>query len=348
MVVNLARGFRQRGLRVDVVLGRAEGPYLKDIPSGARMVDLGGRRMLSAILPLARYLRRERPDALISNLDYANVCVLLAGLVSGTKTRVAVVNHNQMSSQLRPMGWWKGNGMRLFCRYCYPWAHAVISVSVGAAADLAKVLNVPAGTVKVIYNPVVDETLFEEAQRSVSHPWLQTGEIPVVLAVGRLTRQKNFQLLIEAFALAKQQCPARLIILGEGELRQSLEQTIGELGLKGSVELPGFVANPRSFMSRAAVIAMSSDWEALPMTLIEALSLGKPIVATDCPSGPGEILAGGKYGRLVPAGNAGALAEAICDGLKGKIPSPLTESWQRYRVESITGEYVALFEEAAA
>jgi glycosyltransferase involved in cell wall biosynthesis len=155
-------------------------------------------------------------------------------------------------------------------------------------------------------------------------------------------------LLIEAFALAKQQCPARLIILGEGELRQSLEQTIGELGLKGSVELPGFVANPRSFMSRAAVIAMSSDWEALPMTLIEALSLGKPIVATDCPSGPGEILAGGKYGRLVPAGNAGALAEAICDGLKGKIPSPPTESWQRYRVESITGEYVALFEEAAA
>jgi glycosyltransferase involved in cell wall biosynthesis len=193
----------------------------------------------------------------------------------------------------------------------YPWADAVIAVSDGVADHIARLTGMPRERITTIYNPVVTTELLEKARKPVDHPWLAPGQPPVVLGVGKLKIQKSFRTLIRAFARVRAARPARLVILGEGARRRALEALVDELGLREDVALPGYVANPWAWMARAAVFALSSRWEGLPGALIEAMACGCPVVSTDCPSGPAEILQGGAYGPLVPVGDAGALADAI-------------------------------------
>ena len=193
----------------------------------------------------------------------------------------------------------------------YPSANAIIGVSQGVSDDLEMQLALPKGRVRTIYNPVINSELLDQATETVEHPWLKSQNIPVFLAVGRLTAQKDFANLIKAFALVRQSKPARLIILGEGELRSELEQLVDKLRISEDVDLPGFASNPYSYMSQARCFVLSSRYEGLPTALIEAMACGCSIVSTDCPSGPQEILAGGKYGFLVPIEDSKLLSEAM-------------------------------------
>jgi len=201
--------------------------------------------------------------------------------------------------------------MRLF----YPWADKVVAVSKGVADDLVRITRLPKDKIQVIYNPVVTSEFFIKAEEPLDHPWFKPGEPPVILGVGRLTEAKDFPTLIRAFTLVRKERPARLMILGEGEDRPKLDALVKELGLEKDVALPGFVENPYKYMKRAAVFVLSSKWEGLPTVLIEAMALGTPVVSTACPSGPSEILEGGKWGRLVPVGDVEALAKAIVEAL---------------------------------
>jgi len=179
----------------------------------------------------------------------------------------------------------------------------------------------------------------------LNHPWFAPGEPPVILSVGRLTKQKDYPTLIRAFALVHRERPARLMILGEGEERPKLEALIQELSLDDDVSLPGFVDNPYAYMARSAVFVLSSAWEGLPTVLIEAMAVGTPVVATDCPSGPAEILEGGKWGKLVPVGDVEALAEAIAR----KISSPMQKSrldvCERFRMDKVIAQYIYILTE---
>ena len=229
-------------------------------------------------------------------------------------------------------------------RKTYPLAHAVVSVSPGVANDLASVLGLPRARIRVIYNPVISTDLLIRANESPNHTWLTTQETPVILAVGRLVEQKDFSTLIRAFALVRRQIPARLIILGEGELRAELRALVSSLNLNDCVDMPGFTENPYGFMHRAAIVALSSRWEALPTVLIEALYCGVPVVSTDCPSGPAEILAQGKYGRLVPVGDPVAMASALLESLDQKPPVAPPQSWEPYLITNSVREYLSIFE----
>jgi glycosyltransferase involved in cell wall biosynthesis len=192
------------------------------------------------------------------------------------------------------------------------WADEVVAVSKGVADDLSRVTGMPRERIEVIYNPVVTPTLIEQASRSPSHPWFEDPDHPVVIGVGRLVPQKNFRLLIDAFANVKRARPStRLVILGEGDERCMLEEHVQRLGLQQSISLPGFVDNPYACMARASVFVLSSDFEGLPTALIESLAVGTPVVSTDCRSGPREILLGGNFGELVPVGNVEVLARGI-------------------------------------
>ncbi len=198
--------------------------------------------------------------------------------------------------------------------------------------------------VQVIHNPVVTPELLQRAEEPLEHPWFQPKEPPVLLGVGRLTRQKNFPNLIRAFAEVRKRRPVRLLILGEGEERASLEDLVRSFGLEGEVGLPGFVQNPYPYMKRAAAFVLSSDWEGLPTVLIEALALGTPVVATDCPSGPREILQGGRWGRLVPVNNPTALAQALEATLaEGRTASP-EEAYHPYTQAEVVRRYLELLE----
>jgi glycosyltransferase involved in cell wall biosynthesis len=201
--------------------------------------------------------------------------------------------------------------MPYLVRKLYPRADGIAANSKGVADDLAQVIGVPEERIQVIYPSVVTADLFERAQAPVDHPWFCQGQPRIVLGAGNLIKQKDFPTLIRAFAKIRHTHQVRLVILGEGKERPQLSGLIQDLGLEEDVVLLGFVDNPYAYMARAAVFVLSSAWEGFGRVLVEAMAVGTPVVSTNCPSGPAEILEGGKHGPLVPVGDSQALAKAI-------------------------------------
>jgi glycosyltransferase involved in cell wall biosynthesis len=343
-MAKLADGIASRGWRVDLVLARAEGPHLAEVSERVRVVDLKASRVLASLPGLVRYLRRERPDALLSVMEYANIVALWARRLAGGPERMFVNDQNTVS---RASANARGRARllpRLVKRY-YPLASEVIGNSTGVSDDLAHVTGLPRERIRVIYNPVGTPELRERAAEPAQHPWLEPGQPPVVLAVGRLREQKDFPTLIRAFARVRADRTARLMILGEGPDRSALEALVREHGLEDDVALPGFLPNPYACMSRSAVFVLSSLWEGLPTVLIEALCCGAPVVATDCPSGPREILRNGAFGRLVPMQDVPALADAIRETLDDKSLEPIEESCRPFELEPVVDQYIELLED---
>lgn len=320
MMVNLAAGFVRRGVPTDLVLAAARGPYLGLVDPGVRVVDLAVGGVTASLPGLVRYLRRERPGALLATLNHASVVALLARALARTRTRVVVRESNMLFPN--PASSLKGRFLRGSVRALYPLADAFIAVSQGVAADLVRFAKVDPEKVRTIYNPVVSAELLERAQETPPHPFFAPGEPPVVLGVGRLGVQKDFPTLIRAFAAVRGGTDARLVILGEGENRAELEALIRDLGLAGRAALPGFADNPFSYMARADTFVLSSRFEGLPGALIQAMACGCKVVSTDCPSGPAEILRGGELAPLVPVGDVPALAAAISASLKRPAAPP--------------------------
>jgi glycosyltransferase involved in cell wall biosynthesis len=343
VALNLLQGMLERDIPLDLVVADTEGPYLEQIPDRVKIVNLGTGRVTKAIPALAKYLKETQPVGLLSHMNHANVAAILARELARSKTKLVVVEHNTLSagkSNLR-----RSKFLPPMMKLLYPRADAIVGVSQGVSTDLDCQLGFKPGTVKTVYNPVVDRELLTKAEKTIEHPWFQAGSPPVFLAVGRLSQQKDFSNLIQAFGLLRQRKSARLMILGEGEMRGELEAQIETLGISEDVLLPGFVQNPYAYMSNATAFVLSSRWEGLPTVLIEAMACGCSVVATDCPSGPQEILAAGKYGLLVPIENAPALADAMFQTLDNPVNRAISIERGRYfSSERAVSEYLNLFD----
>lgn len=326
MMVTLATEFARRGVRVSLVLCSATGPYLSRVPPDVKVVDLKCPRVSRSLPRLVRYLRQERPDGLLSAMTHANLTALWARRLAGISTRLVVSEHNTLSRASRSAPVVRQRLMPLLARCFYPWADEIVAVSQGVADDLADVARLPRHRVTVVYNPLVSAAPIEHPVPSPDHAWFQADRRPVILATGRLTPQKDFATLIAAFAKVRQQHDVGLLILGEGPERARLLSAAEALGVRAHVRMPGFVENASAFMARAEVFVLSSAWEGFPAVLVEAMACGTPVVSTDCPSGPSEILDKGKYGPLVPVGDVDALASAIAKLLTTR---PDTESLRR-------------------
>ncbi len=341
-MLNLAQGIAERGYPVDLVLAQADGPYMAEVPRSVRLVDLNARRVLTSLPALVRYLRRERPEALLSALSRANIIALWARWLTGIPRQVVVNEQANLSISAQQSPDWRHRVTPQLARYFYRWADNIVTVSQGVADDLIQIVGIPPETIKVIYNPGITPETRKKVQAPLVHPWFEPGCPPVLLAMGRLAKQKDFGTLLRAFARLRQSQPARLLILGEGPERPMLEALVRELDLAQDVDMPGFVDNPYPFMARASAFVLSSLWEGLPTVLVEALFCGVPVVATDCPSGPYEILRGGELGGLVPMRDPVALADSMQMALAGKIPRPTRESWQSYTLETVVDRYIAI------
>lgn len=318
IMVILANGFTARGHRVDLVLTRAEGPYLSEVSDAVRIVNLNKGRVMASLLPLVRYLRRERPDAMLSALNHANIVAILARKMAHVRTRLVVSERNSLVA-LGHTG--RGWVMRQLMRRTYPWADAIVAVSRAMALELVEEIALDPRKVTAIPNPVDVESIQRFARCRPDHPWLEPMQPPVILAVGRLEPQKDYATLLKAFAKLRAQRDVRLIILGEGSQRNELEQMIAELNLHDGVDLVGFKENPFRWMAACDLFVLSSRYEGFPNVLVQAMACGAPVVSTNCQTGPAEILEGGRLGRLVPVGNAAAMAKAMDDSLNcKKIP----------------------------
>lgn len=343
VMVTLARGFAKRGALVDIVVAQNEGPNAPPAGAGLRIVDLRAKRVLAAIPGLVRYLRRESPDVMASALPHANVVAVWARDLARSATRIVLTEHNTASLLAAHAVRARARLLPRFMRHAYPRADALVAVSDGVARDLAQIVGIDRSAVKRIYNPVVHPGLLRLADGDVGHPWFARPEPPVVLGVGRLTAQKDFSTLIQAFAEVRGRRPLRLAILGEGEERGRLEALARELRVQEDVALPGFVENPYPYMRHAALFALSSRWEGLANVLVEALACGTAVVSTDCPSGPAEILEQGRHGRLVPVGDAHALAEAIEMSLGQRASPAAVERAQAFSVDAALDRYADVF-----
>ncbi len=346
VMVNLAQGLVDLGYPVDFVLASATGPYLPLLPRKVRVIDLRKKRVLTSLPALVGYLRVEKPAALISGLDHANLIALWAGhplrVLVRSKTQVMVTVNIDYAAFWQGKPPFKDRVIMELVRRFYPWADVIVAASTGAAESMTRVAGVKKSRIQTIYNPVVTPELFAKAAVPLDHEWFAPGQPPVILGVGRLLPVKDFPTLIRAFARLRQERSIRLMILGEGEERATLEALIAELGLQNDVRLPGFVDNPYAYMARAGVFALSSRSEALPTVLIEAMACGCPVVSTDCPSGPAEILQGGKHGALVPVGDDEALAAALQDALDSPPDKiQLQTRADDFSLEKITRAYLA-------
>lgn len=345
-MIRLAGGMADQGREVDLVCFTTSGPLRDSVPASVRLVDLERPgRSRWAIAALARYFRRDDPSVAISALNQTNVAALAARAVARARLPVAVTVRSAMSIARRNTAGLAWRTMPAWTRFMYPRADAIVAISRGVADDLARLARLRRDTIDTIYNPVIGPTLTMEAARPVDDPWLASGQPPVVLAVGRLTHQKGFDTLLVAFRLLRRRRPCRLVILGEGPERTALERLAAALGIPADVRLPGFAQNPYSWMARADAFVLSSRWEGFANALVEALAVGAQVVATDCPSGPSEIL-GPDHPGLVPVDDPPALADAIERSLDSQTPSSVDLS--RFTVEFATTRYLQLADRLAS
>lgn len=317
VTLNLIEGLREFVGNIDLVLFTAEGELGSAVPDDVEVIDLRCRRAVRAPIRLANYLRDRQPDVLIAALGHTNLVALLARAFSGAPTKLVITEHGTLHRAARG---YKERAYRLLARAFYPRADAIVAVSEGVADSLSKGVGLARERIAVVPNPVLTSRFRDSLGFPVHDEWYGVNRPPVILGVGRLVPEKDFPTLLRAFVRVRETSDANLLILGDGPERGNLEALVGELGLAEAVRLPGFVVHTGPYMAGAGAFVLSSISEGLPTVLIEALAAGVPVVATDCESGPREILRGGALGRLVPVGEPDAMASAILEA----IASPTT------------------------
>ena len=323
MFVNLANEVAHRGIHANFIVGNTNKPYLHDLDPVVELRALHSKKRRSLTSALANDLLQNTPDALITAKDLGIETALAAKRRTQSSARIYIRVITNMGGMLKHrhllkrLLFFRRVGIQ---RQYLLMADGIIAVSQGIADDLVATYNLPQDRIAVAHNPVVTSTLLQRATGPVDHPWLQPDQPPVILGIGRVTRQKNFSLLLAAFARVRRNRLCRLIIIGNGERVKELTEKAKRLGVHKDVDFLGFTENPYAYLSNAALFVLSSSWEGSPNALTEALAVGCPVVATDCPSGPRETLRGGAVGPLVPVEQVSPLAEAIETTLDNPLP----------------------------
>jgi glycosyltransferase involved in cell wall biosynthesis len=315
VMLDLAREFSRLGQDVEFVLMRAEGELLPTAQLNFPFVDLVAPRTREVPTALARYLREQKPDAVIANMWPLTSAAVIARALSRHNCRLLLVEHNNLTQQYSSWGKLHARLMVASMATTYRFADVVAAVSEGAAKDterLAKLLN---DKVKVLHNPIPQRQLPSPKAMADAEALWDCLPGQRILIVGSLKDQKNHPLLLRAFA-DLQYPEARLMLLGQGAKEATLRAMAAELGIADRVIFAGFRPDPTPFYKTADLLVLSSDYEGFGNVIVEALACGTPVVSTDCPYGPREILENGKWGRLTPVGDADALAAAMRASLK--------------------------------
>ena len=340
--VELANEFVALGLRVNLALASAHGPYLEEVSAGVRVIDFGASGVLQSLPKLARHLRTERPDVMLSGLDHANIIAMLARVAVGNGTRCVISMRSVPTAVYRESRSVRGWLLLQLIKVAYPFADAIVANSEAVASDLSQLLGITRSRLHIVYNPLNTAWIEKSSREEIDHAWCAAGAPPIVLGVGSLGVLKDFQTLIRAFSIVRSTRDCRLVILGEGPQREELERLIYELGLERDVHLAGFVGNPFAWMRRARVFASSSLTEGCPNALMQALACGTPVISTDCVGGSAEILQDGKWGHLIAVGDYRAMAEAMRKSLEATIHPDVRQRANDFAHDRIARQYLQI------
>lgn len=339
----LADELTKRGFDLDLVVVNTINSAYTPNPN-IKLVDLNAHQIRYALPALVKYLRTVQPEVMFSAETPVNSLALAAKLIARFPKHMVVSEHNHLSSVVKHATRMGDHIRPLLVKYLYPQADLIVPVSNGIAQDLIGTYKLNKNKIRPVYNMFDIQAIISNSKAQAEHPWLEKNDLPLIINTGRLSPQKDQETLLKAFAILRSRMACRLLILGEGPERARLAQLAQELNITDDVLMPGFVSNPFAFMARAKVFVLSSAWEGLPTALIEALACGTPVVSTDCPSGPSEILENGKYGELVPVGNVNALADAIFRTLGNHHPSEfLRQRALDFSIDKIMPEYLDIF-----
>jgi glycosyltransferase involved in cell wall biosynthesis len=339
--VDLANHFAARGLRTDLVLASARGPYRTEVDGQVRVIDLKSERLLRALPNLVGYLRRERPAAILSALDHANVVAVLARKLARVPVRCVISMRSVPSDVYARAGSLRSRVLLRFLRGTYRHADAIVANSRAVASDLGRLLESPLPPLHVIHNPIDLARVEARSREPFEHPWTAPGAPPLVLGVGSLAPLKDFATLIRAFAILRRTHASRLVLLGEGPERGKLESECRAAGVADDVLMPGFAANPFTWMRRARVVVSASVTEGFPNASLQALALGIAVVSTDAGGSP-ELLDGGRWGRLVPAGEPGPMAAAIAASLDAGPQADVRQRAAEFALDRIAGQFLKI------
>jgi exopolysaccharide biosynthesis WecB/TagA/CpsF family protein len=345
MRLRLATGLVDRGYDVQLIVQCARGPLARLVPADITLTALGAPHSWGAMWALAGTLRSSRPDILVSSLDHNNIVALCARVLAGGRTKIIICQHNTLSGEA--VVGWRYRVVPLLYRVMAWRADAIIAVSDGVAADLVRTACLPAQRINVVYNPVV--TVGERTYSAPPHPWLETRAVPTFVFAGRLVAQKDPLLLLESFALRLHHGPARLIICGDGPLLTQLRERANVLAIAHAVFFAGFVEDPLPWMAAASALVVTSKYEGFANVIVEAMSCGTPVIATDCTFGPSEILGNGRFGRLAQVGDAGSVARCMQEELRAIFPAEtLARRAQAFSVGACVARHEKLFDQLLA
>ena len=339
--VRLAQSLAARGHAVDLLIGRVLDGYSFTPPKNVHTVIFNRRNVRSLVWPLVQYLRNGKPDVVFSAEDHLNTIVLFAALLSDSSAKIScssrVTPFDTYSSRIFSKRWI----LKQASRSVMGRADALTCVSKDMVHQYRTLFKFSPHT--WAYNIVSDDSTASRMQEHLDHPWFSSHDTPVLVAAGRLAPWKGFSDLIEAMVLVCAKRKVRLMILGDGPLRSELQERIEFLGLESVIQLLGYVNNPLKYFSRADIFVLSSHVEGLPNVLVEAMICGCTPVATDCPTGPREVLADGRYGYLVEPRNPGSIANGILKSLDCRIPpQQLAEAVQPFTVDVVIERHFQL------
>lgn len=325
VTVDIVNGLAARGHDVELVISHATGELLPKVSDQVTVTTLGSTRLpvagIAAHVPaLARYLCRVEPAAIFPQMTHASVTCLAARRLVDVETAVFPTKHCAFGESDEVT--LKSEALKRLATVLFPTADRVVGVSRGVADSLVEKMDLDPDRVDVLHNPVETESIRERARQPVDHEWVEDDDVDVVLFVGRLERQKDLETWLRTFARVHEANPhTRGIVAGKGSQREALRSLATELGIEDVVSIPGYVQNPYRFMHEAGTFLLTSRYEGLPTVIIEALACGSPVVATDCPSGPREILDDGEYGRLAAVGDVDGLVDAVTETLADPLPA---------------------------
>ncbi len=343
-ILNLADAFQSLGYRTHLLIDKPGGPYFDQLHPFVKVIHLPTSHPLSGIPRLCMYLLRHKPDVILTPNVRHTVLSLRARRLASPSTRIYTNVHNTYSKTFQYLSTQKRKKRIKKINTLYPHCNGIIPVSEGVAADLCEFTMIPKKLLTTIYNPVVTQKLEKLAREAVTHPWFLDNKQPIILSISRLEKQKNLPLLIDAFEQARQQIPCRLMLIGDGTQRDTIAARVHASRFRQDITLLGHQTNPYKYMRNASLFVLSSSWEGFGNTLVEAMATGTPVVSTDCLYGPREILDNGRYGSLVPVGNADALARAIIQTLQSPLPAKvLKQAVEQFRDITIAGKYLQVF-----